>query len=81
MIGTDEVAERWARHPLRRLVRMVRELLAEIAEEAQHVVALTDENGRLLWIEGTPHLRSNLAEETSFVEGRCEARMRRERMP
>jgi hypothetical protein len=69
MIGTDEVAERWAGHPLRRLVPMVRELLAEVAEEAQHVVALTDEDGRLLWIEGTPHLRSSLADETSFVEG------------
>jgi hypothetical protein len=69
MIGPDELEERWAGHPLRRLVPTLRDLFTEIAEEGQHVLVVTDEDGRLLWIEGNRRLRSDLAEETSFVEG------------
>jgi hypothetical protein len=44
-------------------------LLADIAEEAQHLMAVTDEDGRLLWIEGHPRVRVSAADEMSFVEG------------
>jgi hypothetical protein len=44
-------------------------LLAEIAQEAQHLIVVTDERGRLMWIEGDPRLRTRAAEEMSFAEG------------
>ena len=65
----DEVRDIWAEHPLGRLVPTLRELLAEIADEARHLMVVTDEDGRLLWIEGHPQVRSSAADEMSFVEG------------
>ena len=69
MMSADEVEEMWAEHPLARLMPTLRELLAEIADEAQHLIVITDEHGRLLWIEGHPRVRSSAADEMSFVEG------------
>ena len=57
----------------------LRELLAEIADEARHLLALTDAGGRLLWIEGSARVRSSAADETSFVEGALEERRSRGR--
>lgn len=65
----DEVRDVWAEHPLGRLAPTLRGLLAEIADEAEHLMVVTDEDGRLLWIEGNPRVRSSAADEMSFVEG------------
>jgi transcriptional regulator of acetoin/glycerol metabolism len=65
----DEVRDIWAEHPLGRLAPTLRGLLAEIADEAEHLMVVTDEDGRLLWIEGNPRVRSSAADEMSFVEG------------
>jgi hypothetical protein len=69
VMSADEVRDIWAEHPLGRLVPTLRELLADIAHEAQHLMVVTDEHGRLLWIEGHPRVRSSAADEMSFVEG------------
>ena len=69
MMSADEVRDAWAEHPLARIVPTLRELLAEIVDDARHVMVVTDADGRLLWIEGNPRVRSSAAEEMSFVEG------------
>jgi GAF domain len=69
MMSADEVRDIWAEHPLGRLVPSLHELLAEIADEARHVMVVADEEGRLLWIEGDSRVRSSAADEGSFVEG------------
>ncbi len=55
-------------HPLATLLPVVRHLLAEDADEAGHIVAVGDAEGRLLWVEGHRGLRSR-AERMHFVEG------------
>ncbi len=55
-------------HPLAPLMPLVRSLLAEDAEEAGHIVAVGDAQGRLLWVEGHRRLRSR-AEGMHFVAG------------
>jgi transcriptional regulator of acetoin/glycerol metabolism len=55
-------------HPLAPLMPLVRSLLAEDAEEAGHIVAVGDAQGRLLWVEGHRGLRGR-AESMHFVAG------------
>ena len=55
-------------HPLAAVMPVVRELLVSDAAEADLLVAVADDAGRLLWVEGEPKLRSKAAE-MSFVEG------------
>lgn len=69
VLSADEVRDIWAEHPLGRLVPTLRELLVDIADEARHLMVVTDEDGRLLWIEGNSRARSSAADEGSFVEG------------
>lgn len=68
-MDADEVRDAWAEHPLARIVPTLRALLAEIVDAAQHLLVVTDADGRLLWIDGNPRVRSSAAEEMSFVEG------------
>jgi hypothetical protein len=69
VMDADEVRDVWAEHPLARIVPTLRALLAEIVDAAQHLLVVTDADGRLLWIDGNPRVRSSAAEELSFVEG------------
>lgn len=55
-------------HPLAALMPLVRHLLTEDADDARHIVAIGDAEGRLLWVEGHAGLRSH-AEAMHFVEG------------
>lgn len=64
----DALAEYRESHPLATLMPVVRRLLAEDADEAEHIVAVGDALGRLLWVEGHHGLRSR-AEAMHFVEG------------
>ncbi|MGV1007557.1 MAG: GAF domain-containing protein [Dermatophilaceae bacterium] len=66
----DEVALHAYReaHPLAALMPIVRCLLTEDADDAGHIVAVGDVQGRLLWVEGHRGLRSR-AERMHFVEG------------
>ncbi|MEZ5184992.1 MAG: GAF domain-containing protein [Candidatus Nanopelagicales bacterium] len=54
--------------PLQSAMPMVRSLLTEPAESSGHVVAVGDDQGRLLWVEGDQRLRSR-AEGMGFVPG------------
>ena len=56
------------RSPLARTMPVIRRLLVEAATDAGLVVAVTDPDGRILWVEGDAGLRSR-AEAMHFVAG------------
>jgi hypothetical protein len=66
--GVPEAAERRAASPLARVVPVIERLLGGIADDAFHVVALSDAAGRLLWVDGHPAVKRR-AEAMHFVEG------------
>ena len=69
VLDPSELGDRWDEHPLHATVPLLREWLAEIAEEAQHLIVVADAEGRLLWIEGPAGVRSSAADDMSFAEG------------
>ena len=57
-----------AAHPLAAAMPVLRELLGTVADDGEHVLAVSDAHGRLLWVEGhTGVLRK--AEAMNFVPG------------
>ncbi|MCE6993498.1 GAF domain-containing protein [Saccharothrix sp. S26] len=70
VLGPDEVAERRAAHPLAAALPVLRETLLGIADEAQHVMIVTDADGTVLWCEGSRSVRG-LAERVRLTEGAC----------
>lgn len=69
LLTATDLTDRWQRHPLHATVPLLREWLAGIAEESQHLVVVADEEGRLLWIDGDARIRTGAADEMSFAEG------------
>ena len=68
---TDSDLDDWREaHPLAPVMPVVRRLLADHATEAGLVVAVGDATGRLLWVEGLPHILRR-AERIHFLEGAC----------
>ncbi len=55
-------------HPVAELMPVIRRLLVQDAKDAGLIVAVTDEVGRLMWVEGAHHAR-NQATGMGFVEG------------
>lgn len=64
----DQLAEVRRRHPFHSIMGLLRSHLIEPAKEAGLLVALGDEQGRLLWVEGERAVR-NRAESMGFVPG------------
>ncbi|TFV63559.1 GAF domain-containing protein [Geodermatophilus sp. DF01-2] len=64
----DELLAYRAAHPLAPVLPVIRRLLVEDAEADRMIVAVTDADGRMLWVEGDRQLRAR-AEAMSFVEG------------
>ncbi|MBM7806421.1 hypothetical protein JOD57_002258 [Geodermatophilus bullaregiensis] len=64
----DDLAAYRAAHPLAPVLPVIRRLLVEDAEADRMIVAVTDADGRMLWVEGDRRLRS-LAEGMHFVPG------------
>jgi hypothetical protein len=59
----------WEEHPLARTAGLIHECLGAIAEDVDHLVVITDANGMLLSVEGSPRLRMRAAESMNFAEG------------
>jgi transcriptional regulator of acetoin/glycerol metabolism len=55
-------------HPLAAVMPVIRRLLVEDAADTDLLVAVSDEVGRLLWVEGAPGLRAR-AEAMNFLAG------------
>ena len=56
MLGADQAAARFATHPLAVITPLVRGLLGAVSAEARHLVAISDADGTLLWIDGHPRM-------------------------
>ncbi|MEU6090017.1 GAF domain-containing protein [Streptomyces sp. NPDC047085] len=57
-----------AEHPLARVMPLFRELLGTFAADGEHLLAVCDAHGRLLWVEGHPATRRK-ADGMNFVPG------------
>ncbi|MET9664841.1 GAF domain-containing protein [Streptomyces sp. NPDC006475] len=55
-------------HPLARVMPLMRELMGAYAMDGEHLVAVCDAHGRLLWVEGPPATRRR-ADLMNFVPG------------
>src|SRR3954454_22565823 len=65
----DEAKVLWEEHPLARMGALIHTCLAPIADEADHLIVVTDGNGMLLSVEGSARLRMRAAETMNFTEG------------
>ncbi|GAA3791435.1 GAF domain-containing protein [Streptomyces chiangmaiensis] len=57
-----------AEHPLAQAMPLVRELMGPFAADGEHLLAVCDAEGRLLWVEGHPATRRR-ADRMNFVPG------------
>ncbi|WP_445525832.1 GAF domain-containing protein [Streptomyces cyslabdanicus] len=57
-----------AEHPLASVMPLFRELLGTFAADGEHLLAVCDAHGRLLWVEGHPETRRK-ADRMNFVPG------------
>ncbi|MGW3103405.1 GAF domain-containing protein [Streptomyces sp. NPDC001100] len=57
-----------AQHPLARVMPLIRELMGTFAADGEHLLAVCDAQGRLLWVEGHPATRRK-AGRMNFVPG------------
>ncbi|MFJ9822440.1 GAF domain-containing protein [Streptomyces sp. NPDC101151] len=57
-----------AEHPLARVMPLFRELMGTFAADGEHLLAVCDTHGRLLWVEGHPATRKR-ADGMNFVPG------------
>jgi DNA-binding winged helix-turn-helix (wHTH) protein len=67
-VAEDSLADFRLAHPLAPVLPVIRKLLVRDAEGSGLLVAVGDEMGRLLWVEGD-HASKRRAEEMLFVEG------------
>src|SRR5258707_3539634 len=65
----DETRMLWEEHPLARTSKLIHECLAAIAEEADHLVVVTDAKGVLLSVEGSARMRLRAADHMNFTTG------------
>jgi hypothetical protein len=57
-----------AAHPLARVIGVLRQIVGSAAEDGNHLMAVSDAAGRLLWVEGNRAARARAAR-INFVEG------------
>ncbi|MFI7341416.1 GAF domain-containing protein [Streptomyces sp. NPDC050085] len=63
-----DLAAQRAEHPLSRVMPLFRELMGTFATDGEHLLAVCDAQGRLLWVEGHPGTRRK-AGGMNFVPG------------
>ncbi|NED84566.1 GAF domain-containing protein [Streptomyces sp. SID11233] len=67
-LDADDVGPYRESHPLARAMPVIRELMSAYATDGEHLLAVCDAHGRLLWVEGHPVTRRR-AGLMNFVEG------------
>lgn len=67
-VGADEVEQRRTVSPLQRVLPELRAALTSVAEDARHIMVITDADGVLLWREGSTTVRRG-ADRLGFTEG------------
>jgi signal transduction histidine kinase len=68
-VDRAEAFERWDLHPLGEAAPLIRECLASIADESEHLIVVSDAAGVLLQLEGNAKVRSRAADSMNFTEG------------
>jgi len=68
VLDPGEVAALRAAHPFAAVLPLLREALVGVADEAQHVMIITDAAGHVLWCEGAAAVRGR-AERVRLTEG------------
>lgn len=67
-LADRELASYRAAHPLAAVIGILRDLVGGLADDGEHLMAVSDAAGRLLWVEGHRGSRKR-AEAMNFVEG------------
>ncbi len=67
-VSADELEARRAGSPLQRVLPELRAALTSVAEDARHIMVVTDSNGVLLWREGSVSVRRR-ADALGFTDG------------
>ncbi|MEE1840155.1 GAF domain-containing protein [Streptomyces sp. NPDC094045] len=67
-LGSDELGPYRDDHPLASAMPVIRELMGAYATDGEHLLAVCDAHGRLLWVEGPAVIR-RAAGRMNFVEG------------
>ncbi|WP_433507977.1 GAF domain-containing protein [Pseudonocardia halophobica] len=67
-LAADQVERRRSGSPLQRVLPELRAALTSVAEDARHVMVVTDADGILLWREGSNRVRHR-ADALGFTEG------------
>lgn len=67
-MSVDELRDHRSHHPLATLVPLFHGLLGEVASDGEHIFAVTDSTGVLLWVQGHPATLRG-AERMNFAEG------------
>ena len=67
-LADDELHDRRSNHPLARVRGVIDQLLVRHTTDRGLLVAIGDQHGRLLWVDGDPDLRRS-AETMAFVPG------------
>jgi signal transduction histidine kinase len=65
----DEAFARWEVHPLRDAAPLIRDCLAGVADESEHLIVVSDAAGVLLQLDGDARVRSRAADSMNFTEG------------
>src|SRR5882762_7117392 len=68
-VDRDEAHARWEAHPLGQAAQLIRDCLAGIADESDHLMVVSDAAGVLLQLEGNARVRSQAADSMNFTEG------------
>ncbi|WP_236700732.1 helix-turn-helix domain-containing protein [Allosalinactinospora lopnorensis] len=68
VLRKEEIEQRRNTSPLLELLPMLRSSLVSVAEDAGHVMLITDEKGRILWREGPSSVR-RIGDGLGLVEG------------
>lgn len=69
LADADEASARWDVHPLAAAAPLIRESLASIAADSEHLIVVSDADGLLLWIGGNARVRMQAADSMNFTEG------------
>jgi signal transduction histidine kinase len=64
-----EASAQWNAHPLAQAAALIRDCLATIADESEHLIVVSDAAGMLLALEGDARVRSLAADSMNFTEG------------
>ncbi|MFE6667286.1 GAF domain-containing protein [Streptomyces sp. NPDC057697] len=67
-LGNDDLGPYRESHPLAPAMPVIRELMGAYATDGEHLLAVCDAHGRLLWVEG-PAVTRRAAGRMNFVEG------------